>query len=81
MTAELLAPHMPIVSIGLLSGIAAGKVEGDKPKEGSLPAVLFDAAVAALRSLMADSTCETAVRDAMTRLVPGAQETVQAALA
>lgn len=72
---------MPIVSIGLLSGIAAGKAEGEKPKEGSLPVTLFDGAVVALRSLMADSTCASAVTDAMTRLVPDAQQTVQAALA
>lgn len=80
-TAELCRVHNPIIAIGLASGVAAGKVEGDSPREGSLPSTLYEGAVAALRSLMADAACESAVRDAMTRLVPEAQQELATALA
>ena len=80
-TAELCRVHHPIIAIGLASGVAAGKAEGEKPREGSLPPTLYQGAVAALRSLMADAACEAAVRDAMTRLIPEAQQELATALA
>ena len=80
-SAEICRAHHPIISIGLAAGVAAGKADSETPREGSLPPALHGGAVAALRSLMGDPSCESAVRDAMTRLVPEAQQELATALA